>query len=370
MHPSIYLNHAGTSWPKPASVTQACLAALQADPNDWSSTFASGHNRLAEYFGIADPSRLLLTPGCTSSLSLALRDIGLQAGDCVVTSGFEHHALRGPLLKAVEQGIELRVIPPSPTGLFDLQRLDAALSESQVRLVAVTAACNVTGELLPIEEIADCAHRYGTRVLIDAAQVVGWQQYRLSASAFDLFAFGSHKGLQGPWGIGGLYVADSVPMQCLDATCELSPPGSGPQRLGSMPGYCDAGSVDRIALAGLQAGLDWLDQHAHNRLSVARAQCATLERCLGNLPGVSLLASASVQTRLPTVAFTVRGRDSTQVAAGLQERGIIVASGLQCAPSAHALLGTAESGAVRLSVGPMTSETEIAATCDALLSLG
>ncbi|MFK7737457.1 MAG: hypothetical protein AB8B50_15590, partial [Pirellulaceae bacterium] len=66
----IYLNHAGTSWPKPAEVQQAASEAFGTCASQWEAQFHADHERVAHFFGIASPSRLLLTPGCTSALSV------------------------------------------------------------------------------------------------------------------------------------------------------------------------------------------------------------------------------------------------------------------------------------------------------------
>ena len=86
----------------------------------------------------------------------------------------------------------------------------------------------------------------------DGAQIAGWFDLDLEQLGVDFFTFAGHKGLQAPWGIGGLYVAENTSMKCPNASCEFDP--SKRSEFGTQPGYCDAGSVDLIALAGLAAG--------------------------------------------------------------------------------------------------------------------
>ena len=120
----------------------------------------------------------------------------------------------------------------------------------------MTAASNVTGDLLPVPEIVTLAHEHGALALIDGAQVAGWMPLDVAALDVDLLAFTGHKGPHAPWGIGGLYVSERVQMASPNAVCEL--PVGGGATCAPMPGYCDVGSVDRAALAGLEAGLRWL----------------------------------------------------------------------------------------------------------------
>jgi selenocysteine lyase/cysteine desulfurase len=67
-----------------------------------------------------------------------------------------------------------------------------------------------------------------------------------------------------------------------------------------------------------------------------------------------------VENRAPLAAFTIPGRDANRLAADLEERGgIQVRSGLHCAPGAHELAGTRETGAVRVSLGAFNTDGDL-----------
>jgi selenocysteine lyase/cysteine desulfurase len=364
-----YLNHAGTSWPKPEPVRAAVARALESSPASWPEDFDAGHARIAAALGIGDPGRLLLTPGCTSALALAVADLPWEPGDRVVISGLEHHALARPTQLLEARGVERVVLPRATDGPLDLERLRDELRQGGARLVAMTAACNVTGELLPVPEVVALAHEHGALCLVDGAQVAGWIDLDLASLEVDLFAFAAHKGLQAPWGLGGLYVAPHVSLASPSAACELPAPGQ-PPACSTMPGYCDAGSVDRVALAGLVAALDWLDAPARaDRLERARAHVERLTDALEERPGVRLHGTRPPRSRLPTIAFSVEGRRTAELAQDLGGRGLVVGAGLQCAPLAHEALGTAPSGVVRLSAGPATSDEDVESALEALTTL-
>lgn len=362
--PDIYLNHAGTSWPKPQVVLEAAREAMSAPPRQWARRFEEAHTAVAEYFGVKQPEQILLTPGCTSSLSVAMSDAFLEPGKRILTSCWEHHALHRPLLKLAAQGIRVDYIPPDSDpksaqvrNLLDLNWLENELAQADVGWVALTAACNVTGQLLPIRKVIELAHQYGARVMVDAAQVVGWFALDLPGLGADLVAFGGHKGLQAPWGIGGLYVSEQARMECVSAQCEVA---SHDGRTPSIrPGYCDVGSVDQVALAGLHAAVRWLSGlDITAQLAQARKQVQRIKESLRPIDAIKVLGGG--EQDLPTVAFQVAGLSSAQVASHLAQMGLIVGSGLQCSPLTHEALGTAEAGMVRVSVGLMQSDVEIA----------
>ncbi|MGF1464565.1 MAG: aminotransferase class V-fold PLP-dependent enzyme [Sandaracinaceae bacterium] len=338
----IYLNHAATSWPKPAPVREAVAEALSASAEDWDEALADQHRRIAAFFGVQEPEHLLLTPGCTASLAVAVADLPWQAGDRVAISSYEHHALVRPVLALEARGVEVDVVPDAGSdGPFDLGHLDEVLREGHVRLVAVSGASNVTGALLPLAEIRDRAHAAGAQLLVDAAQLAGWTDLDAPALGADLVAFGGHKALQGPWGVGGLIGGKDVALRSRRL------PAGEPEPLG----YCDTGSVDRAAVAGLAAAVGWLSRRP-DRLTAARTQLDRLEAGLRAVRGVHLHGATPVYRRVPTVCLTAEGWTAAALARALRARGVLAGAGLQCAPLAHRTLGTSPDGALRLSLGP------------------
>lgn len=370
---SVYLNHAGTSWPKPDCVKQAAAEAADRSLLELDQDFDDHHQRVADWFGVANKDRLLLTPGCTSSLGLAISDVDLPAESKIVASSFEHHAMHRNLIHKVRQGYQLEIIPPAVDGPFDLQRLASVLAEGDVSLVAVCSASNVTGQHMPVQEIAKLTKQHNALMLVDAAQTVGWLDYDLESTLIDLFAFGGHKGLLAPWGIGGLWVREGVNMATPQAVCEIPAepiPGSQlkPTSCSVMPGYCDGGSVDRIALAGLQASLRWLTGN-RERVEVLRKETRKLADAVADLPGVQVYGWDADTPQLPTIAFNVGGMETKELSQRLKQRGILAASGLQCAPLAHQILGTEPDGVVRLSLGAMTKLDEVEYSLGAIRDL-
>lgn len=367
MDDPIYLNHAGTSWPKPNWVTKATIDAMHSHPSAWPNAFEHAHQDVCRFFGVENPDQLLLTPGCTASLSIAVSNVDLPAGCRVLTSSWEHHALHGPLQKLQEKGIVIQSIPASNTRPFDTVAFEKSLAESDVGMVAVTAACNVTGDLLPIQQIVELAHRYDAMVLVDAAQVVGWIDLQFDRLGADILAFGGHKGLQAPWGIGGLYISDSAFMKCSTAQCAI-PLKNGQEPVADestktwadRPGYCDAGSVDQCSLSGLAASLQRLSQTSRaEELRFAQQQADKLRETLCDNRKITLYGNDQCTERLPTIAFSIADESSARSANRLRQHGLLVGSGIQCSPLSHETLGSNLSGLVRISIGLQQSAKEV-----------
>ncbi|EMI52245.1 cysteine desulfurase family protein [Rhodopirellula sallentina SM41] len=359
-----YLNHAGTSWPKPPAVACAVEKAIHTSPDQWPELFEQAHATICRFFGVGSVDQLLITPGCTSSLATAIANVPLSPGDRVLTSCWEHHALHAPLIKLENRGIRVEMVRANNSCPFDLEHLEESLKAGNVKLVAITAACNVTGDLLPYKETIHLARRYGSMTLIDAAQIAGWVDLDLNNIDADLVAFGGHKAMQTPWGIGGLFVNSNVPMDCVSSQCELPQrsvsKSNDNQRFSTKLEYCDVGSVDQFSLAGLSAACRWLSDPAReDRLSIARQQITRLRQAIEQHSKALCYGHPDETARLPSIAFGVAGHSSGTVANVLKQHRVITSGGFQCSPQSHQSLGTQANGVVRISVGIDQPEDDI-----------
>lgn len=349
-----YHNHAGTSWPKPNAVLQAAERATMASPAEWGTLFEDAHQGVARAFGVA-PERMLITPSCTQALSVAVADLPWVEGDRVLSSQMEHHALVRPLAKL--QGVETLHLPRGQAGPIDLNQVEEQLKAGGVRLVAMSMACNVTGELLPWGELVELSHKYGALCLLDGAQVAGWHPLDLMALGVDLFAFAGHKGPQGPSGAGGLYVREGLVMDTPGARCGLDSCDDGPS-------YCDTGSVNLPALCGLAAGLAWMTRE--QPLDAVLSAMFALREGLMQVDGVQVLGTGP---GVPTCSLVLQGMTAGEASAKLRSDGVVASGGIQCAPLAHEALGTDPDGTLRLSLGPRQGVAEAEALLSAVQGL-
>jgi selenocysteine lyase/cysteine desulfurase len=121
---TIYLDNAATSFPKPESVYRAVDQTQRfvgANPGrgghrlavDASRLVFSAREAVADFFSIADASRIAFTGSATEAINIALFGL-LQPGDRVVTSTMEHNSVTRPLRTLQDRGVE--VVKVAPTG--------------------------------------------------------------------------------------------------------------------------------------------------------------------------------------------------------------------------------------------------------------
>ncbi|MGP0073291.1 MAG: aminotransferase class V-fold PLP-dependent enzyme [Bryobacteraceae bacterium] len=366
----IYLDNAATTHPKPPSVYERVDDVLR----NWSANPGrSGHamaieaariifqtrESIAKLFNIADPDRIIFTGNATGALNLAILGL-LEPGDHCVTSTMEHNSVVRPL-----HALEQKCVRVTRTGA-DPRSIAAAI-EPQTRLVALTHASNVSGDLNPVAEIIAASHAQGVPVLVDAAQTAGCVPIDVQALGVDLLACPGHKGLFGPQGTGFLYIAPHLnPEPILFG-------GTGSRSdLEDMPDFApdryEAGTLNTPGIAGLGAGVDFLlDRGVEQVRAHELARLRQLMDGLATIDGLTIHGARDPARKTGVVLFTLDGIDPAEIGDRLdQEFGIAVRVGLHCAPQAHRTLGTFPIGGVRMSPGYFNTAEEIAQTVEAV----
>lgn len=365
---SVYLDNAATTYPKPESVYRAMDSFMR---ETGGSAGRSGHWRavetgrlvyaarasLAGLLGIHDPLRVIFTRNATEALNLAIWGL-VKPGDHVLTSSMEHNSVMRPLEAAHAVGVEYTVVRCDAEGRLDPADVDKGI-RPETSLVVLTHASNVTGTILPVEEVADITSRKGVVLLVDAAQTIGRLPLDIS-SGIDLVAFAGHKELFGPQGTGGLYIREGTEVNplCYGGTGsrsgELQQPAELPERF-------ESGTLNAPGIVGLGAGVEFVSSRGIAK--IREHELELLERLLeglGHLDRVTVLGPAGAGERVGIVPVTIDDLSAAEAAEVLDARyGIAVRAGLHCSPSAHETIGTLETGALRISVSAMNVESDI-----------
>ncbi|MUM19560.1 aminotransferase class V-fold PLP-dependent enzyme [Mycobacterium sp. CBMA271] len=321
--------------------------------------YEGARGRVAHFVGAPDGHQVIFTRNTTDSLNLLASAV---PGDVVVLD-IEHHA---NLL--TWQRYDARVVEHRATVADTVAALNDELARRPAALLAVTGASNVTGEVLPLAELAAVAHRHGARIAVDGAQLVPHRRIDLAAVGIDYLAFSGHK-LYAPFGAGVLVgQAD-----WLDAARPYLAGGGAVRNVGldgtewiTGPGRHEAGTPNVVGVAAVAAAceaLGALDEASH----VEEALTAQLLVGLDAIEGVDTLR-IWVEGRdvLGIVSFTVAGYAPSVVAAYLSaEHGIGVRDGRFCAHPLLARLG-APAGAVRASIGLGTTASDITRLLEAI----
>lgn len=361
-----YLNNAGTTWPKPSGVVESAANAYT-EPPAWSATrFERVQRDLCALLRLDTPDRLLITPGCTAALALALDNFPWEPGDVVLTSAMEHHALLGPVQRLVQtRGVRHRIVPRAVDGPVDLDAARRLLREGSVRLVAISHGSNVSGEILPVAELSALAREQGAMVLLDAAQTFGVVPVDVPALGADMVVFAGHKGPLAPHGIGGLWAAAHVKFDQSTVVCAIGRGGMPEQACSPMPGYCDGGSVSLGALAGLQSALGYHRGRGPKDWARARAFAEEARAELKGRPGCQVMGGSGPYTA--ALSFVSEQVPLLSAQAHFANRQVHLAVGQHCAATALDALNASQ-GTIRASFGPFSDERDLVRLLDAVPS--
>lgn len=361
----IYLNNAGTTWPKPEVVNSAMKQFIELTPDKWLQVFNDGIGTATSFFGINNPDRFLFTQSCTQSMAIAFSDFPWEKGDRLIISEMEHHALSRWMYKLQrEQGVDGTLIPRNHDGPLDLNVLEKELKKG-ARMVAMSMASNVTGEVLPYEEVLDLCRKYEAVSLLDGAQLAGLIPIDIRSLDPDIFVFAGHKAPLGPQGIGGLYISENVSMVCPSAACEITP---GLNKSAIFPTYCDTGSAPMGAIAGLSAGLNWIEDYGWDQLVSQREMLSKkLREGLQAIDSIEIVGAADYERYTGAVSIGSSKLSLAEINEKLWKENEIKGSyGFQCAPLAHEALRTHEKGTLRFSVGPLNTLEDVDELLDTL----
>lgn len=380
MKRSIYLDNAATSFPKPEEVYQAQDAYARSAGNPGRGAYRKSRDsakqvfdnrmRLASFLGVRSPERLVFTGGCTQSINVALKGLGLQSGDLVLTGPLEHNAVLRPLRQLEKSnGIVVKVLPYASSGVIDIDALARLFSTVTPRLMVISEASNVTGELVNIADVAGLCAKHHVRLMVDAAQSAGFVESRIDDLGIGIWCASGHKALMGTQGVGLLYVAPYIQMEPLIAggTGSLSHAAEMPD---FYPDRLESGTLPGPAIAALGAAVQWIANTGLNKIRRHEMSLTNMfiDR-MSRIHGVQIYGDLEAP-RTPTVSFSVEGLTPNVIADTVDETfGIAVRPGLQCAALAHQTLGTSETGLVRVSFGYFNTHQDVEAMCEAIVGI-
>ena len=357
----IYLDYNATT-PIDPRIVEAMLPWLRGAFGNPSSDHVYGRNaktavqhareQVAALIG-AQPGEIMFTSCATEANNLAILGVAraLQGGsrNRLLYSAVEHPAVAQPMRHLSEAGWKVETMAVDASGRVDAAQITL---DADVALVSVMLSNNEVGTLQPVTEIATRVHGAGALMHVDAAQAAGKIAIDVEALGADLLTLAGHK-FYAPKGVGALYVRTGTPLQAIQFGAGheggLRP---GTENVPHIVALGEAARLARIELQAEAARIQMLRDDLHRRLAVA-------------IPG--LLLNGHVSERLPnTLNVSFPGIAGWQLLAAVPD--LAASTGSACHAGRHAASGvlgamglSAEqaAGAVRLSMGRFTTESEI-----------
>jgi len=368
---AIYFDHAATT-PLRREALEAMLPFLTDDFGNASSLHSFGrraragmdeaHERVARALG-ATPREIVFTSGGTEANNLALKGAawaGKARGHRIITSSVEHHSV-GHTVRYLEKfGFEIVELPVDRYGRVDPDDVEAAITSKTI-LVSVMLANNEVGTIQPIAEIAALVRRHkGILVHVDAVQAAPYLDIDLGTLDVDLLTVAAHK-FEGPKGVGALFVRHGTNILAQ-------------QQGGAQERYRRAGTENVAAAVGMAAALGLSVAERPQTVARLRELRDSLASSVGAIEGVQQTGHPT--ERLPGLAsFVVGGVEGSEVTMALDLAGLACSTGSACVSGSNEVSHVLSAmgypadearGALRLSLGRMTTAEEVAMAADLL----
>jgi cysteine desulfurase len=312
-------------------------------------------------------SEIVFTSGGTEADNLAI--FGLtsssraSAGDHVITSRVEHHAVLNACKHLAAQGYEVSCIPVDGRGLVDPADVKRAILPN-TKLITIMHANNETGVVQPVAEIGKIATEADIYFHTDAVQAAGKIAIDVNKIGCDLLAISGHK-LHGPQGVGALYVRKGTPLTPLlyGGSHERS------RRAGTenVPGIVGLGKAAELAIAGFERGDDRKMAAARDKLERELLKIEATRLNGADSDGAAL--NGEPASRVPNTSnIYFDGIEGESLVIALDLKGLAVSTGAACSSGAiepsHVLTAMGLSrehakASIRFSLGKQNSEGDI-----------
>jgi cysteine desulfurase len=241
-------------------------------------------------------------------------------------------------------------------GRVDLEVLQRALATAARPLVSIMLANNETGVVQPVAAAAALVHAAGGLLHVDAVQAAGRLPLDIGALGADLLTLSAHK-IGGAKGVGALVRARDdihLPDPLIRGGGQERGMRAGTENVAGIAAFGAAAAAAQAALAAEAGHMRALRDDLEAKLQAVTPQAVIFGAAAPRLPNTTL--------------FAVEGQNAETAVIAFDLEGIAVSSGAACSsgkvtPShvldAMGVLPALRRGAVRLSVGPTTAESDI-----------
>lgn len=372
----IYLDWNATA-PLMGAAREAMLDALSM-PGNPSSVHAEGRaarasiekaRREVAYLVDAEPAHVTFTASATEAANQVLSPIYRMGKSRVAlgrlyVSAIEHPAVRTGGRFSADQVAE---VPVTRSGVLDVDALAAQLASHDpadgLPLVAVMLVNNETGIIQPIREISATVKKFGGLLVVDAVQAAGRIPLSIADLGADFLILSAHK-LGGPKGVGALVSRGEtlMPEPLVRGGGQEKGHRAGTENLAAVTGFGASASAMTKDLVERNAAIAALRDKAEAGMLAAAPDTVIYGRGEARVGNTSFFHLPGLKAETGQIAFDLEG--------------IALSAGAACSSgkvgASHVLTAMGEdaaTGALRLSIGPDTTESDIDRFLDAFVKI-
>lgn len=325
-------------------------------------------DKVQKFINAKHREEIIFTSGATESLNLIVNgffDNVIEAGDEILISDSEHASNVLPWFRlAQKRGAVIKYVQLDETFHVTLEAVKRSITP-KTKVIALAEITNVVGDIRPIKEITDFAHKNNIFVVVDGAQSVPHKKCDVQDSDVDFLAFSAHK-MCGPTGVGVLYgkreLLESVIPVNFGGGMNESFDSEKEVFLKELPTRLEAGTPNIAGVIGLGAAIEYLEQVGMDNIFYHEISLKKyLVEGLSRIPFIDIIND---ECDSGILAFNVDGIFAQDVAIYLNKYNVCVRAGNHCAKILKKSVGVRNT--VRVSLYFYNTKEEIDTLIDLL----
>jgi len=341
----IYLDNGATTL-KPKSVIDAmndyysnyCANAHRGDYDisfKVDEAFENAREKVRKFINAKEKEEIIFTSGDTEALNLIVRGFFeniIEANDEILITQSEHASNVLPWFRLEKKyGCHVNYIPLDDHHYVTLENVKKSVTPN-TKVIALAEITNVIGDIRPIKEICEWAHKNNIFVVVDGAQSIAHRKTDVIALDVDFLTFSAHK-MCGPTGIGVLYgkreLLENVEPLNMGGGMNESFDSASEILLKELPTRLEAGTPNIAGVIGLGAAIDYLTKIGMEKITEYEIKLRRyLIDKLIKIPHIDII---NIESDSGIVSFNVEGIFSQDVAYYLNKYNICVRAGSHCA---------------------------------------
>lgn len=325
----------------------------------------------------ARADEIVFTYNATYAFNLLSRSLVksgyLQKGDRVLLSKVDHHANIVPWqILAEEYGIVIDWVDLHDDGTIDYDSLESKLPYAKV--LSITGASNVTGEVLDLERVKSMFDRLSTKPIfvLDGSQRFPHMATDVTKYGIDFYVGTGHK-VMSDTGIGFISGRKDLLQKMNPAFCgggAINAVTTEWYEAAGLPFRHEPGTPHIAGAVSLLAAIEYIDsiggyevveQYEKELTEYALEQFATLPST------IKLIGSKKSENRLGVFSFVFDNHHPNDVAETLADAGICVRAGHHCTDPLHQSLGIR--GSLRASLYLYNTKEDVDKLAEVLANL-
>ncbi len=308
-----------------------------------SSEYENVREKVKEFINANSKDEIVFTSGSTESLNMIVNGYfkyNLSKDDEVLTTKSEHASNILPWYELENEiGIKVKYIPLTENHYVTLENVIKSIT-NKTKVISIAHVTNVIGDVRPIKEIIQYAHKNNILVVIDGAQSVGHTKVDVQKLDIDFLAFSAHKML-GPTGVGVLYgkydLLDSIRPIKYGGGMNVSFTNPKEIEYKPLPYKLEAGTQNIADVIGFGKAIDYINNVGIDNIE---EYCNQLKEYIVNkLKNIKHINIYNENVEGSTIAFNVDGVFAQDTAIYLDKYNICVRSGSHCAKKLEDELG-------------------------------